>query len=205
MIENIKKDIYSKKIVIIIVFIIFFIGLLFGSLYITILNNDNKKEILDSVSNYITSYKTITFSSKLEIFRSSLINNFIYFIIMWSLGLSIIGIPVILIMIFFKSFVFGFSIGGLFACYKTKGLLLILVYIIPNLILLILNLLLGIYSINLSIKLLTNALTKKTLNFGSFMGKYFFLLMIIILIIILSSLVEAFISPIFYKMLNSMI
>ena len=34
MIENIKKELYSKKIVIIIVLTIFLIGLLFGSIYI---------------------------------------------------------------------------------------------------------------------------------------------------------------------------
>ena len=38
MIENIKKELSNRKIIIIIVLTIFLIGLLFGSLYITILN-----------------------------------------------------------------------------------------------------------------------------------------------------------------------
>lgn len=206
MMEKIKKDIYSRKTIVLVIFIVFILGLLFGSLYITILDNDNKRIILDSVKNYFNSYEYTNFSSRLEIFKNSFTKNLSYFIIMWLLGLSIIGVPIIIIMIFVKSFITGFSIASIFACYKFKGLLGILIYILPsNVIILILSIFLAIYSVNLSIKLGINAITKKNLNFGTFMGKYFFLLLLIILICIILSLFDAFISPYLYNLFTNLI
>ena len=199
--EKIKHEIYSKKIVILIVLTAFLLGLLFGSIYITVLDNENKKEIITSVKNYFYSFNKITFSSKLEIFKNSLFKNMLYFIGMWALGLSIIGIPIIIIMVFIRSFMLGFSVSGIIVSYKMKGLLGLIMYIIPsNIIMLCLSIFLGIYTINLSIKLGTNAFGKKTLNFGTFMGRYFFILLVIILLCIITSLFDAFISPSLFKL-----
>ena len=198
--EEIKKEITSKKIVLLSICILFILGLLFGSLYITILGNDEKKEILSSVNNYFSSFSNITFHDKLNIFKNDLIKNLLYFIILWCLGLCILGLPIIFIMIFFKSFIAGFSIAGIFAKYKITGLIGILIYIFPNAIVtLLLSIFLGTYSSILSIRLVRESFTKKNLNFGSFMGKYFFVLLICILIIIICSLFDAFISPLLYK------
>lgn len=68
--ENIKRDINSRKIVIIVILVIFMLGLLFGSIYITILDNDNKNLIIDSVKNYFINNKNLSFSNKLEIFKT---------------------------------------------------------------------------------------------------------------------------------------
>ena len=60
-----------------------------------------------------------------------LINNFVYFISMWLLGISIIGLPIIYIMIFLKSFKIGFTVSSIFANYKFLGILGIICYLIP--------------------------------------------------------------------------
>ena len=129
--EKIKKEIYSKKIVVTIVIITFLLGLLFGSIYITILDNSSKKEVINSVNNYMYNFNNITFSSKLSIFKNDLIKNFLFFGFIWVLGLSIIGVPIIIICDFIKSFIVGFSISGIFACFKFKGIIGILIYLIP--------------------------------------------------------------------------
>ncbi|MBO6195175.1 MAG: stage II sporulation protein M [Bacilli bacterium] len=195
-IKQVKKQVINKKVLLTIVFIVFILGLLFGSIYITILDNSNKKIVIDNVKNYFGNFSSITFKDKLGIFKNSLIKNLSYYLSIWILGLSIIGIPVILIMVFFKSFITGFSISGLFAVYKFKGLLGIFFYMIPsNIITLLYTLFLGAYSIDLSIKLLRHAFKKKTLNFGFFMGKYYFLLLVSILLSVIVSLYDAFIEP----------
>ena len=195
-IKQVKKQVINKKVLLTIVFIVFILGLLFGSIYITILDNSNKKIVIDNVKNYFGNFSSITFKDKLGIFKNSLIKNLSYYLSIWILGLSIIGLPVILIMVFFKSFITGFSISGLFAVYKFKGLLGIFFYMIPsNIITLLYTLFLGAYSIDLSIKLLRHAFKKKTLNFGFFMGKYYFLLLVSILLSVIVSLYDAFIEP----------
>lgn len=194
--ENYKKEMKNKNKALIIVTIIFIVGLIFGSLYITILSNDEKTIIIKKVNKFFINNSKLQLDDKLEIFRNSLISNLVYFISMWFLGLSVIGIPIILLMVFFKSFVTGFSVGSIFACFKAKGILGILLYIFPNTILTCaFSIFLGAYSLVVTTILINNAFHKKTLNFRSFMGKYFFLLLISILLSIFCAFMDAFVSP----------
>ena len=193
---QVKKKIKNKKRILTIVFIIFLVGLLFGSIYITILDNSNKKEIINSVKSYFNSYKNISIKDKLYLFKDILIKNLTYYISIWSLGISIIGIPIIMVMIFIKSFVTGFSISGIFSVYKMKGILGIIIYMIPsNIISILFTIFLGAYSINLSIQLFMHMIKKKPFNFSVYMGKYYLLLLISILLSILTALYEAFLNP----------
>ena len=185
---QVKKKIKNKKRIITIVFIIFLVGLLFGSIYITILDNSNKKEIINSVKSYFNSYKNINIKDKLYLFKDILIKNLTFYISIWSLGISIIGIPIIMIMIFLKSFVTGFSISGIFSG--------IIIYMIPsNIISILFTIFLGAYSINLSIQLFMHMIKKKPFNFSAYMGKYYLLLLISILLSIVTALYEAFLNP----------
>lgn len=198
--ENIKEIILKKKVIILGVLIVVFLGLLFGSIYITILSNEDKKELLENVSLYFDSFKNIPFQDKLNIFKESFVKNILYFLIIWCLGISVIGFPIILIMIFYKSFLFGFSIASIFAKYKALGLYKILIYVFPGKIfILILSLILGVYSINLSNRVVNSCIKKKNLNFNAYMGKYFLLLLICIIVCTVVSLIDAFIVPFFFN------
>ena len=198
--EDIKELILKKKTIILAVLMIFVLGLLFGSIYITILSNEDKKELLNNVNIYFDSMKNISFQDKLNIFKECFIKNIIYVLFIWLLGISIIGFPIILIMIFYKSFLLGFSISSIFAKYKLLGLYKIIIYIFPSkILLLILSLILAVYSINISNRVVSCCLKKKTLNFNSYMGKYFLMLLISIIIVVIISLFESFITPLFYN------
>ena len=204
--KELKKHYINKRIIITAVFIVFIIGLLFGSIYMNIIDNSEKKDVVNSVKNFIYSYEKITFIDKIGIFKDTFIKNLLYFITIWLLGISIIGIPIIIVMIFLKAFVTGFSISGLFVTYKFKGLLYILSFMIPsNIIFIIITILLGTYSIDLSIKLFSHAIKKKTFNFGIYMGKYLFLLFIIIILVVVLSLYESFINPYIFKLFTKLI
>lgn len=198
--EDIKDIILKKKEILIGVGIVLVLGLLFGSIYITILNNSDKKELINNVTMYFDSYKTFTFQDKINIFKESFLKNIIYFIFLWALGVSMIGFPIILIMIFYKSFLLGFSIASIFVKYKLSGLYKIIVYIFPGrIILLILSIVIAAFSINLSNKLIKSCIKKKSFNFNAYAGKYFLLLLISIIICTITSLIDAFIIPFFYN------
>ena len=202
LIDDIKELFYKKKIIIVSMFIVIILGLLFGSIYITIFSNNDKKELLDNISNYFNNFKDIDFSKKLIIFKESLIKNIIYFIILWGVGISIVGIPITYIMIYYKSFILGFSIAGIFAKYKINGLLKILLYIFPGKILiLVLSIIIGVFGVSLSIKLVNTFLKKDKLNFSVISGKYTLLLLISILVSILTAGIDAFILPILYNLI----
>lgn len=204
--EGYKKEILEKRIILISLIVFLIIGIIFGSIYITIISNDSKKTVLEGVGNYFYSFNNINFSDKLSIFKNSLINNFVYFISMWLLGISIIGLPIIYIMIFLKSFKIGFTVSSIFANYKFLGILGIICYLIPsNIITLVLGLILGCYSVNLSFNIVRLLIKKKSINLSNYIGKYLFLLLVCILLSIICSLFDAFISPYLYKLINNLL
>lgn len=206
MYNNYKKDLNNKNNILLVVTVIFLLGLIFGSIYITILKTTEKKVILDEVNNYFLSNIKLNFDDKINIFKNNLISNLLYTISMWLLGISVIGLPIIFIMIFFKSFILGFSVSSIFAKYGFKGILGVITYIIPSpIILSIFSLFLAVYSIIISVKIAKSAFTKQTINFKTFMGKYFFILLIGILLSILCSLFDAFVTPSFTKLFTNLI
>lgn len=206
MYNNYKKELSKKNSILLVIFIIFLIGLIFGSIYITILDDIEKTKILKEVNNFFISIDKLEFADKLSIFKNTLISNLLYFVFMWLLGLSVIGIPVIIIMIFFKSFILGFSISGIFAKYGLKGILGAFFYIFPSSVITsLLAIFLSVYSLILSIKLIQSAFFKRTINFKTFMGKYFFILVVSILLSVLCSLFDAFVLPSILKIFTNLI
>lgn len=206
MYNNYKKDLKNKNNILLVISVIFILGLIFGSIYITILKNGEKTTILNEVGNYFLSNNKLNFEDKIDIFKNELLSNLLYTVSMWLLGLSVIGLPIIFIMIFFKSFTLGFSVSSIFAKYGFKGIVGVFTYIIPSpIILSIFSLFLASYSIIISVKILNGAFTKQTINFKTFMGKYFFILLVSILLSVLCALFDAFVTPSFTKLFTNLI
>lgn len=206
MYNKYRKEISKKNNFLVLILGIFILGLIFGSIYITILGKSEKTLIINSVGNYFNEIKGVSFDNGINVFKNSLISNLLYNISMWLLGLSAIGLPIIIIMVFFKSFVLSFSVSSIIAKYGFKGILGALLYIFPSpLITGIFSIILGTYSMIISVKLIRSAFTKQTINFKSFMGKYFFILLISILVSVLCALIDAFASPYILKLFTNFI
>ena len=202
MYNNYKKELSKKNNLVILIIVIFLIGITFGSIYITILSNSQKSNIISQIALYFKSMNKISIDDKIDIFKNSLYSNLLYTIFMWVLGLSVIGLPIVFIMIFFKSFILGFSVSSIFAKYGINGLLRAILYIFPsNIIFMLFIIFLSTYSVLISNKIFFSAIKKQSINFNTFMGKYFFILVIGILISILCSLYEAFVNPYIYQII----
>jgi len=169
--------------------------------------SDNDKLL---VTNQLTSFfNSIKKGAKINYWGSllnSIITNLIYIILIWLLGISIIGLPIVLFMITIKSFIVGFSISSIVAIYGFKGLLGALVYTFPHqIIFLLLLILLGFYSISFCIKLFKYLFLKQIINFKSAMRRYLQILLISIGAGIFISLFETFISTFLIKLFTTII
>ena len=106
----------NKKIVIFLA-IISGIAIISGSLLVVLLDKSDKIMISSYLTNFIndlSQYK-IEYISVLE---DSLINYITLILGIWLLGISVIGLPILLLMFFSKTFILGFSIGSIINCYK---------------------------------------------------------------------------------------
>ena len=188
---------YQKyKILVIIMTIAFILGILFFYL----ISKNNKIIVINSIKNF---FKEVATTNNLN-YTSSLINsllvNTFYIAIIWLLGISIIGIPIILIIMSYKAFITGFSICSIINVYHIKGILLAIAYIFPhNFIFILILILLGFHSINFSIKLFKYLFLKKIINFKDIMKKYIKILFICLIISLILSLFETFISTYLIK------
>ena len=174
------------------------IGIIFGALFITILKDSDKILLKDHINTFFDSIKSNTYNTSL---LNILLSNLILVILIGLLGFSIIGIPVIIACLFYKSFSLSFTVAALLYNYKLDGILLSFIYIFPHLILnLIFYFILIYYSFKLSISLLNLFINKKELN-KKFLKKYLIIILISILFITITSLYETFILPYLIKLI----
>jgi len=191
-----KKNIINQRKKYLFLSTIILIGIISGILFIFFISKEDKSLVkieLEAFFNYIKENKINYFSS----FINSVTSNFLYLIIIWVLGISIIGMPIIIFLLFFKGFIFGFSFSSVIANYGFKGILLAGSYQLPHQLLLIVFLLLiGFYAINFSIRLFRVLLLKENINLVLYFKKYNKITIICIIGIIICSIIETFLSPV---------
>lgn len=199
--DKLKFQVKIDKKLLIFLTILLLVGIAFGSIFVSILDNSDKTLVNEHLNNFINSIET----DKLDYFqalKSNLITNISFVIVIWLLGISIIGLPIILIMFFSKTFILGFSVGAILSVFKTKGLLFSLVHIFPGQVIsLLLYLLLTMYAMSFSFKLIYVIFKKKTLDFKIVMNKYFKILLLVLTIVVLMNLYDTYLMPKLVKIL----
>lgn len=194
--KNILK--YDKKIMFFLN-IIAVIGIISGSIFVIIINKNDKKMMIDSINNLFNKIKESNFDF-LSIFKNTILNNFIISFIIWIIGISVIGIVVTILLVFYKCFILSFTISSIIYVYSFKGIILSIIYIFPHMIVNILTFLyISSYSIKLSIILTKTILKRENLNFKQFLNNYLKVLLISIVILFLSSIYESIIMPYILK------
>lgn len=192
--KDLKKDksIYYSLIAVLI------ISIVFGILFITILKTSDKELLSNHINSFLESIKTNQYKPD---FTNMFFNNNLLALIIMLLGFSIIGIPILIILLFYKGFTLSFTITSLIYNFKLDGILLSFIYIFPHLILnLIFYFILIYYAFKLSLLLIGTLMNKSKLN-KMFLKKYIVILLISILILTISALYETFILPHLIKLL----
>lgn len=194
----------KKKYVFLITIVI--IGLIGGIIFSNILSTNDEKLVYDKLTTYFFNIKKGLEINYWLTLLNSLKSNMLLLILIWIFGLSIIGIILNAFILFFKSFVLGFSIGSIINIYLYKGIILSIVYVFPHFIInIIVLLLLVYYANNFSIKLFNLLFLKKDIKFHDIMRRYFKIFIICLGAFFISSLTETFFSPFFVKLFTFLI
>lgn len=191
----------NKKVNLFVIFIVI-LGIISGSLFLMVLNENDKSEVINEISTFMANINTNNINN-LNSFKNSLIEGMILIILSWILGMSIIGVIFNIFFIYMKSFTIGFSISSFILVYKYKGILSSLVYTVPSqLINILIILILGVYTLLFSKYLFKMIFIKdKTVNLGKFFKKYVLVFGICIILCVISSLCEAYLLPSLLKVM----
>ena len=202
LISKFKNRLKVDKELSLFLIILLIIGIISGSIFASILNNSDK--IL--ISEHLNTFLTIIENNKLDYitsFKNNIVSEILFTIIIWLLGISIIGLPIIIIMYFSSNFILGFTVGSIITTFKLKGCLFAFIYVFPSEILKILaQILLVMYSMSFSFKLLYSVIKKKNIDFKLMINKYLIILVICIIVNIITSLYNTFLLP---KIIKSII
>lgn len=201
-----KNSIIKQKKLYRIIITLMIFGIISGILFIFFISKESKTKALVSIKNFFDLMNTSTGINYGKSLLNTLVNNIGYVLLIWLLGISIIGLPITIVLAFMKSFIVGFSISSIISCYKAKGILGAFLYVFPHqIIILFIYLLLSFYSISFSIKLFKLLFLKQTINFRVVMQKYIKILLISLIGIIIVSLYEVFISTYFIKLFTMLL
>lgn len=181
--------------------IIVLTGIIFGSLFIVIINKNDKSLVVEYINQFINNIKGNDLNYINTLINTLLLNNIII-IIMIILGISCILVPINIFILFYKSFIIGFSISGFILSFKLKGLVLSIIYVFPHLLLNILILsILTAFTLKLSINLIKNIIRRKKCNLNLYLKKYKYVIIMFVFLISISSLYETYIVPYLLKKL----
>lgn len=191
--KELINKIRQKKLVTLLI-IIMIISIILGILFPAIITKEDKSLIIDSVKTFISGIKQNNINYLSGILQS-ISNNSLVTILVWILGISIIGIPLILLIIFFKGFLVGFSFTSILITYGISGIIKAIIYTLPNIGNLLATFLLGYYAITFSIMIFKNIFKKENRNWQPIVKRYIKIGLFFLIFSILISLVECFLIP----------
>lgn len=179
------------------------VGISSGAITIKVLNQEQKKQIIDFLDSFFRILREEQIDSRI-IFRQSLMNNFKTIIMIWFLGVTVIGTPIIVAILILRGFVIGFTVGFLIKELGFNGFIFTLSTIFPQNIFIIPGLLIiSVVSICFSMETIKRRRKKKLkISFAKELTNYTLAILLISLIIILGSIVEAFITPVFMHLVS---
>lgn len=179
--------------------IVIMIGISSGVITIKIMSEAQRIEL----SNFLSDFFKVLDEQKIQntvLLKSSILNNFKTGVIIWAMGIIVIGMPITFTLILFRGFTIGFSIGFIINNFGFKGFLLSFlaltpqnIFIIPGLI--IISSLSTSYSINFiknRKKIKKESILKEIISFSFFSS-------LTLLCFVIGGLIEAYITPYLIK------
>lgn len=200
--DIVYKNIKDNFILYFLLVLILMVGISAGAITINVL----RKEQSQSLISFLNSFFKVLSQEKIENFtllKHSLVNNLQTIILIWILGITVIGLPIIIFIVALRGFIVGFTVGFLINELGFKGFVFSMLTILPQNIFAIPGIIaLAALSINFSKKIVTSK-TKPGAKFIflSEVTKYSISTSFLSLLIIVGSLVEAYVTPIFMKLL----
>lgn len=190
------------------VFVLFLMGVIFGAIIVNSMTITQKEDLYYYLSKFFGQLSDGKHAGSSEMFWQAVFHDVKYLGLMWILGISVIGLPVIFIMVFLKGIVVGFTVGFLVNQMGMNGFFLSFISVLPqNIVLIPAYLIMGTCSIAFSLKLIRQLFVKRSLHDApiQWFGRYAFVLILIVFFSVIASLLEAYVSPMFMEKLSSRI
>lgn len=193
LITAILEHIKDNKKSYLLVACILLIGIILGVLFVNNLQEEQSKEVQKYINEFISQAKDGGKLDSGKLFQSSLRNNLILVIIMWFVGSTVIGIPIVLGIVWYRGFCLGYTVSILIAMLGTgKGtLFFVTAMLLQNLILIPCILALAVSGIKLYKSIIKD---KRRENIKGEIIRHTLFSLIILMFLTFASLLETYLS-----------
>lgn len=200
--RSIKSILFPSKKLNIFILSIIILGIILGSIFSTIITQNDQNLVIEKIKLFITNISNNSLNT-ITSFKNSISINLIYIIIIWILGMTLIGIPINTFLLFIKNFILGFSLSSFILTYSYKGLILSSIYLIfGELLTIVILSILTTYSIIFSSKLLKHIFKSNISNeIPKYLKNYSLIFVISIILCLISSISESFLVPTLVKLI----
>lgn len=192
--HKLKQHVNENRWQYLLIAVIFLVGLIVGDYKALDLAGNVKSHLLIMIDDYLQG-GTDADLNKQVIFYNAFINQAKSVVAIWFLGLTIIGMPLILGLVFMKAFSLSFTISFLIKEKAGAGILVSILSILPqNLVYIPLLLIWSVVGINFSIYI-AKSKTGGIALLGRQVMNYTILMLMALGLVLAGALIEAYLSP----------
>lgn len=179
--------------------LVFTLGITMGALSVERLDAGQSEEVSNYLQGFVRDLGDFNPESQ-RMVRNSLLNGAVMVGAIYILGLTVIGMPVTLAILFARGFVLGFAVGFLVRDLSAGGILLALVSVVPHNLLYVPALLVGVASsLSFGMLLLKRNFNTRVPVFPNYV-MYTTMMLVVLAVTLGAGMVESYVSPWLIKM-----
>lgn len=181
--------------------LIFALGITLGVFSVRILPEPQIRELKDYLEAFLLGLNAHTGLEPLGVVKNAFTQNLKLFLLLWVMGITMIGIPGAILILCIKGFTLGFTVSFIYTQFSYGGLMFVLGAVIPQNILIIPAFLTAaVASLSFSFLQVQSRLHKKNFHFWSNLWNYTAMFAVLIFILFMGSLVEGYITTVFIRL-----
>ncbi|NIK77515.1 stage II sporulation protein M [Paenibacillus castaneae] len=176
--------------------VLFVVGVIFGALMVNALTFEQQQKLAQEMDQYVQMMNAGSGSGEAQTFWERLMFHSKWLIVLWLLGITVVGIPGVLALNFLKGSLVGFSVGTLINQYAWKGVLFSLVSIAPqNMITVPAMIITSAAALSFSMFVVKNRLLQQKGKLAPELSAFTSTALLMLLLFAGAALFEAYVSP----------
>lgn len=201
--EILKYYLKNNIVLFVVLFVVFVLGVMSGSILVNLMSDVQTNNTLTFINGFLSNVNSTNVDAS-AVFSVSLSNNLKTALILIISGLTIIGMPVIFVMVFFRGLSLGFTVGFFIRELGIKGVIFSLLSVLPqNIIIIPAIVSIGVTGVMFSTSILKNKNHTGVKNYPYMLLNYGILNLIFCTSLVIASLIEGYISPAFIKFMTN--
>ncbi|UOQ42639.1 stage II sporulation protein M [Halobacillus salinarum] len=199
----VRKDIQSHVNIFVFIFVLFIMGMVFGAVIVNSMNFVQKEDLFFYLKKFFENTIDVDGVTKATLWKETMLYHIKYMLLLFLLGISVVGMPIITVLLFIKGLVVGFSVGFLVNQMGWYGLLVSSAAIAPqNLLIIPVYLAAGALALMFSLTLCRQLFIRRVHQpILQAFARYSMLFLVLMTGLVIASTVEVFLSNSFLEMI----